>query len=99
VSLTLFLAKLFKQPLSILLLVVDMDNLEIKLPKILKEEKPKLEKRIEELVVFEEKRKKLLKFIDELMKGAKNLSDDDLVKLGRKIKDGRFKNLKKQGLF
>ena len=76
-----------------------MDDLEIKLPKILKGEKPRLEKRIEELVVFEEKRKKLLGFIDELMKGAKNLGDEDLVKLGREIKQGRFKKLKKQGLF
>lgn len=76
-----------------------MDDLEIKLPEILKKEKPRLEKRIEELVIFEEKRKKLLSFIDEIMKGAKNLSQGDLVKLGREIKQGRFKKLKKQGLF
>lgn len=76
-----------------------MDDLEIKLPKILEKEKPRLEKRIEELVVFEEKRKKLLGFIDELMKGAKNLGNKDLVKLGREIKHGRSKKLKKQGLF
>ena len=76
-----------------------MDDLEIKLPKILEREKPRLERRIEELVIFEEKRKKLLGFLDELMKGAKDLGNDDLVKLGRKIKQGRFKNLKKHGLF
>jgi len=76
-----------------------MDDLEIKLPEILKKEKPRLEKRIEELVIFEEKRKKLLSFIDEIMKGAKNLDQGDLVKLGREIKQGRFKKLKKQGLF
>jgi len=76
-----------------------MDDLEIKLPEILKKEKPRLEKRIEELVIFEEKRKKLLSFIDEIMKGGKNLSQGDLVKLGREIKHGRFRNLKKQGLF
>jgi len=76
-----------------------MDDLEIKLPEILKKEKPRLEKRIEELVIFEEKRKKLLSFIDESMKGGKNLSQGDLVKLGREIKQGRFRKLKKQGLF
>ncbi len=76
-----------------------MDDLEIKLPEILKKEKPRLEKRIEELVIFEEKRKKLLSFIDEIMKGGKNLSQGDLVKLGREIKQGRFRKLKKQGLF
>jgi len=76
-----------------------MDDLEIKLPEILKKEKPRLEKRIEELVIFEEKRKKLLGFIDEIMKGGKNLNRADLVKFGREIKQGRFKKLKKQGLF
>ena len=76
-----------------------MDDLEIKLPEILKKEKPRLEKRIEELLIFEEKRKKLLSFIDEIMKGGKNLSQGDLVKLGREIKQGRFRKLKKQGLF
>ncbi len=76
-----------------------MGDLEIKLPKILEKEKPRLEKQIEELVVFEEKRRKLLGFISELMKGTKNLDDKDLVKLGREIKKGRFKKLKKQGLF
>lgn len=78
---------------------MDMDDLEIKLPEILKKEKPKLEKRIEELIIFEEKRKKLLSFMDEIMKGGKNLDQGDLVKLGREIKQGRFKKLKKQGLF
>jgi len=89
--------KLFKQLLSILLLVVDMDGLEIKLPKILEAEKSRLEKRIEELVVFEAKRKRLLTLIDEVMKDAKQLSDDEAVNLGRKIKQGRFNKLKKQG--
>jgi len=76
-----------------------MDDLEIKLPKILAKEKPRLEKRMEEIIIFEEKRKKLLGFIDEIMKGAKKLKNDDLVKLGRKVKKGRFDHLKKQGLF
>jgi len=76
-----------------------MDDLEIKLPKILEKEKTRIEKHIEELVIFEEKRKKLLGFIDEIMKGAKKLDNTDLVKLGREIKQGRFKKLKKQGLF
>ena len=89
--------KLFKQLLSILLSVVDMDELEIKLPKILEAEKSRLEKRIEELVVFEAKRKRLLTLIDEVMKDAKQLSDDEAVNLGRKIKQGRFNKLKKQG--
>jgi len=76
-----------------------MDELEIKLPEILQGEKSKLEKRLEELVLFEAKRKRLLVLIDEIMKGGKQLTDDELVKLGRDIKHGRSKKLKKQGLF
>ena len=70
-----------------------MEDLDIKPPDTLKSEKTRLKKRIGELIVFEEKRKKLLKFIDEIMKDADNLSDDELVKLGRKIK--KRENLKK----
>lgn len=74
-----------------------MSDLEIKLPKILEGEKPRLEKRIEELVVFEAKRKRLLAFIDEVMKGATQISDTELIKLGRSLKQGRYKKLKQQG--
>jgi len=78
--------------------VKDMSDLEIKLPKILEAEKLRLEQNIKELVVFEAKRKKLLAFMDEVMSGARQLSDRDLVKYGRELKQGRFKKLKKQGL-
>jgi len=70
-----------------------MEDLEIKLPENLKNEKTRLQKQIVELIVFEEKRKKLLKFIDEIMKDAENLDDEELVELGRKIKKGRFNKL------
>ena len=75
-----------------------MDDVEVKIPSILKKEKPQLEKRLEELVLFEEKRKKLLQFIDSLMKGGKNVGDDELVRLGRDLKKNRYETLKKQGL-
>jgi len=70
-----------------------MEDLDIKLPDTLKSEKTRLKKRIVELIVFEEKRKKLLKFIDEIMKDADDLNDEELVKLGKKIKKGRFKKI------
>jgi predicted lipid carrier protein YhbT len=66
-----------------------MDDLKIKLPKTLEDDKSRLERQIEELIASEEKSKKLLNFIDELMKGVKNLIDDDLIKLGRELKKGR----------
>ena len=75
-----------------------MGDLEIKLPKILEREKIVLEKRIEELITFEAKRRRLLVFIDEIMKGAKQLPEKELISLGRELKHGRFKKLKKQGL-
>ena len=55
----------------------EMKDLEINLPDNLKNEKPCIKKRIGELIVFEEKRKKLLNFIDEIMKEAENLDDED----------------------
>jgi hypothetical protein len=51
-----------------------------------------------ELISAEEKRKLISLFIDEVMKGAKQLTEDELIKLGREIKKGRFENLKKTGL-
>lgn len=39
-----------------------MKDLEIKLPDNLKSEKPRIEKRIGELIVFQEKRKKTFEF-------------------------------------
>ncbi|MBI3412584.1 MAG: hypothetical protein HY051_00700 [Candidatus Aenigmarchaeota archaeon] len=75
-----------------------MTDVEIKLPKILEKNKSEVEKRIGELVSFEAKRRSLLEFIDETMKGAAQLDDEELVRFGKKIKKGRFDNLKKQRL-
>jgi len=75
-----------------------MPEIIIKIPEELIDEKNFLERRIMEMVNFEAKRKALLNFIDEAMKGAAELSDEELANLGRKIKKGRFKKLKKRGL-
>ena len=75
-----------------------MPKLEIKLPDVLRSERYRLERDIHELVIFETKRRMLLEFVDEVMKGAKQLSDEKLVKLGRKFKKGRYEQLKKRGL-
>lgn len=58
----------------------------------------KLEKVLEEALLYEAKKRALLKFLDEIMKGAKQLPDKELVKLGRELKKGRYKELKKKGL-
>lgn len=75
-----------------------MPEIVIKIPEELIDEKNFLERRIMEMVNFEAKRKALLNFLDEAMKGAAELSDEELVNLGRKIKKGRFEKLKKRGL-
>jgi len=74
-----------------------MEELSVKIPESLKGDKEVLEKKISELVMLEAKRKGLIRLVDETMKGAKQLSDKELVELGRKLKKGRFKELKKQG--
>ena len=75
-----------------------MTELSIKIPKSLEGDKDMLEKKIGELVMSEAKHKELLGFANETMKGTKQLSDKKLVRFGRKLKKGRFGQLKKQGL-
>lgn len=75
-----------------------MTRLEVDIPKSLEGDKEKLERKIGELIILEAKRKELLRLADETMKGAKQLNDKELVSFGRKLKKGRFKELKKQGL-
>ena len=75
-----------------------MGDISVKIPKVLEEDKAKLEKKIGELVMFEAKRKELLKFVNENMKGAGQVTESELVSFGRRLKKGRFRHLKKQGL-
>lgn len=75
-----------------------MAELVVEIPRLLKKDVNRIEKEVEELVSFEEKRKLLSLFIDEVMKGAKQLSEEELVKLGREFKKGRFGKLKQMGL-
>jgi len=75
-----------------------MSELVVEVPGLLRGEVGKIEREIEELISLEEKRKLLSLFMDEVMKDAKQLSADELVKLGREIKKGRFEKLKQMGL-
>lgn len=75
-----------------------MSELVVEIPRLLKKDVNRIEKEVEELVSFEEKRKLLSLFIDEVMKGAKQLTEEELVKLGREFKKGRFEKLKQMGL-
>ena len=75
-----------------------MSELKVKIPELLEEESVKIEKDIEELISSEEKRKLLSLFIDEVMKGSKQLSKEELIELGRSVKKGRFEKFKQMGL-
>lgn len=75
-----------------------MAELKIKIPKLLEEDASRLEKDVGEFISLEEKRKLLSLFIDGIMKSARQLSEDELVKLGRELKKGRFWKLKQMGL-
>jgi hypothetical protein len=75
-----------------------MPELVIDIPEMLKEDMERIKREVMELISAEEKRKLISLFIDEVMKGAKQLTEDELIKLGREIKKGRFEKLKKTGL-
>ena len=75
-----------------------MVEIKVRIPEPLEEETERIERKIEEFVSTEEKRKLLSLFIDEVMKGAKQLSEDELVKLGREVKRGRAEKLRETGL-
>lgn len=75
-----------------------MAEIVVKIPRPLEGEAGRIERQIEELVSTEEKRKLLSRFIDEVMKGAKQLSEEELVRLGREVKRGRAEKLREMGL-
>lgn len=75
-----------------------MGILKVEIPRLLEAETKKIEGEVEELISLEEKRKLLSLFIDKVMKSAKRLSKEELVKLGKEVKKGRFEKLKRQGL-
>lgn len=73
-------------------------ELTVEIPEILESERTRLKEEVEELISYETKRKTFLELTDELMKGAKQLSAEEIVKLSRKLKKGRFEQLKEEGL-
>jgi len=75
-----------------------MSELVVEVPGLLRGEVSKIEREIEELISLDEKRKLLSLFMVEVIKDAKQLSADELFKLGREIKKGRFEKLKQMGV-
>lgn len=70
----------------------------IPLPKILEKEKSEIERKLREIVELEVKRRMLIKLFDEVMKGAKQLSDEEIVEFSKKFKEAGVEELKKKGL-
>jgi len=77
-----------------------MTEIKVEVPKGIEEKLKgvKLEKVIEEALLHEARKRALIKLSDEMMKGAKQLSDEELVRLGRELKKGRYEDLRKKGL-
>ncbi|MBW2974169.1 hypothetical protein KY366_00475 [Candidatus Woesearchaeota archaeon] len=75
-----------------------MAELKIEIPGLLEGESKRIEKKVGELISSEEKLKSLSLFMDKVMKGAGQLSEGKLIRLGREVKKGRFGRLKQKGL-
>ncbi len=75
-----------------------MPELVVKVPMLLRGEVKRLEDEVNELVSMEEKRKLLSMFFDEIMKGARQLTEEEVIKLGRNLKKGRADKLRSMGL-
>lgn len=63
-----------------------MTEIIISIPKELEAEKLEIERKLYEIVEIEAKKKMLVKFFDELMKGAKQLSEEEVIAFSRKFK-------------
>lgn len=75
-------------------LIREMAKIEINIPELLLEDSKKIEAEVDELISKEKKRKLLSLFLDEVMKDAGQLNEEELVKLGRAVKKGRYEKLK-----
>ena len=74
-----------------------MAELKIKIPDVDEESLKRLSIAAERAVIQELRREEMLKLSNELLKKSK-LTEEDTLELGRKMKKGRFKKLKEQGL-
>ncbi len=75
-----------------------MTEIIIPLPEELEEDKPEIERKLREIVELEAKRRMLIKLFDELMKGTKQLSEEELIEFSKKFKKAGVEELKKKGL-
>lgn len=71
-----------------------MTKVIIQIPKELEPEKLAIERKLSEIVELEAKKKMLVKFFDGLMKGAKQLKDEEVIEFSKKFKKAGAKELK-----
>lgn len=71
-----------------------MAEVVIRIPKELEAEKSEIESKLRKIVEIEAKKKMLVKFFDELMKGAKQLSEAEIIEFSKKFKKAGAKELK-----
>ena len=63
-----------------------MAKIVIDIPKELEDEKVEIEEKLREIVELEVKKKKISKFFDNLMQGAKQLDENEIVEFSKKFK-------------
>ncbi|MBC7091089.1 MAG: hypothetical protein H5T50_04170 [Nitrososphaeria archaeon] len=68
------------------------------MPKELESERGELERKLRELVEFEVKRNKIIKFFEGLMEGTRQLSEKEVVEFSRKFKEAGVNELRDEGL-
>lgn len=73
-----------------------MEEIRIRIPESLIKDRIKIERELADVVSSEEKIKLLSLFLDGIMENSNQINNDELVRLGRKIKEERFNRLEKQ---
>lgn len=76
----------------------DIAEIIIHVPKELESERGELERKLRELVEFEVKRNKIIKFFEGLMEGTRQLSEKEVVEFSRKFKEAGVNELRDEGL-
>ena len=75
-----------------------MAEVVVEIPKSLESDRARIENKLRHVVEHEAREKMMVKFFDELMKGAKQLSDEEIVEFAKKFKEAGSAELKREGL-
>lgn len=75
-----------------------MAEIVLRIPEELASDKTFFERRMRETLDFEIRKRRLVKLIDRVMRGAGQLSEGELVKLGDEMKKAGVRELRDKGI-